>query len=295
LKTDGLSGEGALPGVRELISAGVKRLNQAGVENAALDAEVILSHAIGISRTRLLTGDVVPSADATARYASFIARRARREPVGYILGYKEFYGIELETSPAVLIPRPETETLVDAAIEELGARPAARVLDLGTGSGAIAIAIAAHAPGASVVACEISPAALTVARRNAIRHGLENRITFRTADCFMVRDGGPEIGQFDLIVANPPYIAEPEFACLQPEITDWEPVLALTAGADGLDFYRRIAQQVTRHLAGEGRLIVEIGEHQAAPVAAILAAAGLAAADSYRDLAGIVRVLKLGR
>ena len=279
--------------LRDLLNDAVATLQQAGIESARLDAELMLARAAGVSRIRVITGDVVLGDAVRSAYAVLVDRRAAREPLAYILGVKEFYSLEFAVTPAVLIPRPETEIVVAAALDFLATRPAARVLDLGTGSGAIALAIAANAPQALIVAGDISDAALAVARHNAEHLGLGGRVTFRNADCFDVRDGGAALGRFDLIVSNPPYIVDQAIVGLQPEIARWEPRLALTGGTDGLDFYRRIAAGLSEYIATDGRLIVEIGDGQATAVTRILLDAGFGPIEQLRDPSGIVRVLTI--
>jgi release factor glutamine methyltransferase len=280
-------------GLRDLLNDAVMTLRQAGVDSARLDAELMLARAAGVSRIQVITGDVVLGDAARSDYAALVDRRAAREPLAYILGVKEFYSLEFTVTPAVLIPRPETEIVVAAALDVLATRPGARVLDLGTGSGAIALALAANAPQAMVLASDISDAALAIARQNAARLGLMKQITFRNADCFDVRDGGPPLGRFDLIVSNPPYIVDQAIDVLQPEIVRWEPRLALAGGPDGLEFYRRIAAGLPEYLAAEGRLIVEIGDGQTDAVTRILRDAGFGLSDCLRDPSGIVRVLTI--
>jgi len=281
--------------LRQLLNDAVATLQQAGVENARLDAELMLARAAGVSRIQVITGEVAVGEAARSAYAALVDRRVAREPLAYILGVKEFYSLEFAVTPAVLIPRPETETVVAAALDVLATRPTARVLDLGTGSGAIALAIAANAPQAVVVASDISDAALAVARHNAERLGLAGRVTFRQADCFDVRDGGAALEPCDLILSNPPYIVDREIVGLQPEIARWEPRLALAGGSDGLGFYRRIAARLPEYLAAEGRLIVEIGDGQADAVTRILRDAGFGLIECLRDPSGIIRVLTARR
>jgi release factor glutamine methyltransferase len=280
--------------VRDLLDDAVATLTLAGVEDAALDAELMLASVAGVSRVHVVMGAIALDEVLRRNYAAFVDRRAAREPLAYILGRKEFFGLDLEVTPNVLVPRPETETLVAAALEELTQRPAP-LLDLGTGSGAIALAIAANAPDTMVVASDISDAALTVARRNAARLGLADQVVFRCADWFDERDGRGPLGRFDLIVSNPPYVADAEIAKLQPEITQWEPRLALAGGHDGLDFYRRIACDMPEYLGPGGQLMVEIGRGQADAVAHLLHDAGLGAINRLRDPSGIVRVLAARR
>ena len=245
-----------------------------------------------MTRERLLADAIVIDDALRERYAALIDLRAARMPLAYIVGRREFYSLELEVSREVLIPRPETETVVAAALASIATRPASAVIDLGTGSGAIALAIAANAPRTHIVATDVSAGALAIAARNAARLGLTARVKFRRADCWMVIDGGDPLGRFDLIVANPPYIRETEIASLAPEIRDFEPRSALVGGPDGLDFYRRIAGDGRSHLTAGGALIVEIGQGQAIDVAAIFRAAGFGEIAVLNDLAGIQRVVQ---
>jgi release factor glutamine methyltransferase len=278
--------------IQRLLTDATATLVDAGVSEARLDAEVMLAAAAGVTRAQVIAGAVAIDERVHRHYAAMIARRVGREPVAYIVGRKEFYSIEFELSPAVLIPRPETETLVAAALEFLAARPSSRVLDLGTGSGAIALAIAAHAPGARLVATDIAADALAVAHTNARRLGLAGRVEFRRVNCFDPLDDRGELGRFDLIVSNPPYIPEAEIARLEPEIARFEPQIALAGGPDGLDFYRSIAREATCHLAAGGAIAVEIGAGQAVAVAQMMRAAGAPSVTTLDDLAGAPRVIR---
>ena len=270
-----------------MLEAGCRLLAAAGIDNARLDAEVLLAHACGTSRAALIAGAANANTDTTERFRVMIERRASREPLAYIIGRKEFFSLDFEVTPSVLIPRPETETLVEAALRFLATRPEPRILDIGTGSGAIAIAIAANAPEVRIKATDISKEALEVARRNAIRHRCEDRIEFIAADLFP--DGH---SHFDLIVSNPPYVAEADLDILEPEIRLHEPRQALTAGDDGLDFYRRIATDCRSRLNSDGAVMVEIGAGQASAVEALFQRAGFSNIDAVRDLAGIDRVIR---
>ncbi len=214
-------------------------------------------------------------ADAARRFGEMVRRRLRREPVAYIIGRKWFRQIELVVDRRVLIPRPETELLVELALE-LGP---GTVLDVGTGSGAIALAIADELPGCAVTATDTSAAALEVARLNAQRLGLSGRVRF-------LEGSVPEGESFELTTANLPYVAEPIWPSLQPEVTAWEPREALLAGPDGLDAIRTAIP-----LVKEGTLALEVGEGQAEPVAALLRDAGFAGVRARRDLAGIERIV----
>ena len=270
-----------------MLEAGCRLLAAAGIDNARLDAEVLLAHACGTSRAALMAGAAIASTDTTERFRVMIERRASRATLAYIIGRKEFFSLDFEVTPSVLIPRPETETLVEAALRFLATRPEPRILDIGTGSGAIAIAIAANAPEVRIKATDISKEALEVARRNAIRHRCEDRIEFVAADLFP--DGH---SHFDLIVSNPPYVAEADLDALQPEIRLHEPRHALVAGDDGLDFYRRIATDCRSRLNSDGAVMVEIGAGQASAVEALFQRAGFSNIDAVRDLAGIDRVIR---
>ena len=191
----------------------------------------------------------------------------------------------------MLIPRPETETAVSAALEFIQTHPDANVCDLGTGSGAIALAIAANDPGARLTATDVSAKALTIARRNIARFELSSRIHIRAADCYEPLDGMGPLGRFDLIVSNPPYIRDDEIAGLAPEICRYEPPIALAGGSDGLEFYRRITAGLVRHLKRTGSAIVEIGAGQASVVNEILRNAGATRVNVVSDLAGLSRVV----
>jgi release factor glutamine methyltransferase len=242
------------------------------------EARLLLAAATGFSEASVLAfQEKTLPAEAQDRFLDFVTRRTKGEPVAYILGRKEFYSLELAVTPAVLIPRPETELLVDLVL----ARKPASVLDVGTGSGAIALALKHHLPGARVVASDASAAALEVAKRNATRLNLD--IELRHGRWFEAVAGE----RFEAIVSNPPYVevGDPHLAELP-----FEPRLALEAGADGLDALRMIAREAPAHLAPGGWLLVEHGMGQQDAVRALLEAAGLETASSWPDLAGIPRV-----
>jgi release factor glutamine methyltransferase len=275
--------------VRQALAAATDALRAAGVEDPRLDAEVLLAAAAGRERAALVAEpDAELSPAAGRRFGELVRRRLRREPVAYILGRKGFRRLELSVDSRVLVPRPETELLVELALE-LGPR---RLLDVGTGSGAIALAVADELPGCEVTATDTSPAALEVARANAERLGLAGRVRFL--------EGTVPDGEFDLVLANLPYVAEPDWPALQPEVTAWEPPQALLAGADGLDAYRallpagrvasksRQAQQIGNSAKAVG---VEVGEGQAPAVAELVRGAGFGGVEVRRDLAGIERVV----
>jgi release factor glutamine methyltransferase len=279
-------------GVGDLVSAAARTLERAGIESARLDAEVLMAEAAGISRAEVVAASVTPTEGAFARFEVMVARRAAREPLAYIVGHKEFFSLDFEVTPDVLIPRPETELLVHEALEIVGRKPIARVLDIGIGSGAIAIAIAVNAPGAQVVAVDISPAALEVAHRNAARHRVEGRMRLLLADVYKPRDSGEPLGHFDVIAANPPYVDRAGVANLEPEIRLHEPRAALTDEGDGLEFYRRIAGGASAHLNKGGKVLVEIGAGQQSMIEWIFERCGLEVMSVVADLVGIPRVLK---
>lgn len=267
----------------EALRTAIPLLQDAGIADAARDARILLANALGLAGDRLTLhlAEEVP-ADAAQRFDAAIAARVRRQPVSQIIGKRLFWGRVFVVTPEVLDPRPETEILVAAALE----RPFARMLDLGTGSGCILLSCLADLPKASGLGTDISLAALNVAQRNAQSLGLAARVRLQASDwCRGVA------GRFDLITSNPPYIAANEMAGLAPEVRDWEPHLALTAGGDGLGPYRRIAAEAPARLVAGGRLLVEIGPSQGAAVAAMFAAQGLERVAIRKDLDGRDRVV----
>jgi release factor glutamine methyltransferase len=271
---------------REALGAAVDALRAAGVEDPRLDAELLLAEATGWSRAALVADGQAEVPPAAGRlFGEMVRRRLRREPVAYILGRKGFRNLELTVDRRVLVPRPETELLVELALE---LRPAS-VLDVGTGSGAIALAVADELPGCAVTATDTSPAALQVARANAERLSLADRVRFLEGTL-------PEGERFDLVLANLPYVSERAWPSLQPEVTRWEPREALLAGPDGLDAYRSFLSDCGRafqpHAAESSTAVaVEVGEGQAPAVAELVREAGLARVEVRRDLAGIERVV----
>jgi release factor glutamine methyltransferase len=247
-----------------------------------IDLRILLCHALGISRTALITqSERALSADEAARVSALLQRRLDGEPVAYIVGRREFFGLDFETTPAVLIPRPDTELLVELALDRLP--PRGRVLDMGTGSGAIAVAIAHQRPDASVTALDVSEEALAVATRNALRNGAGVR--FLHSDWF----GAVAGEQFELIVSNPPYIAAGDRHLSEGDLR-FEPGGALTDFADGLSALRTIAAGAPARLAPGSWLLMEHGYDQADAVRGLLSAAGYTEVQSWRDLAGIERV-----
>jgi release factor glutamine methyltransferase len=267
----------------EALRDALPRLQAAGVEGAARDLRLLLAFAIGIPADRLTLVLQDPLSDpAIARFDAAVAARVARQPVSQIVGGRQFWGRWFRITPDVLDPRPETETLIAAALG--GAF--SRVLDLGTGSGAILITLLAERPLATGVGVDLSTQALSVAAGNAAALAVAERAVFQHSD--WLRDVR---GRFDLVVANPPYIAEDEMPGLSPEVRGWEPLLALTPGGDGLEAYRRILRDIGSVLAPSGRLLLETGALQGAAVAALCRGAGLQAVTVLQDMDGRDRVI----
>lgn len=264
--------------VAEALQGAAEALAAAGVDSPRLDAELLLCEATGWERAQLAAGpEAELPAGAGREFAALVRRRLRREPLAYITGRKGFRHLELAVDRRALIPRPETELLVEVALER---RPGT-VLDVGTGSGAIALAVASELPECSVTATDTSPAALELARENAARLGLADRIAFELGTLPAAAGG------YDLLLANLPYVPDGDWAALQPEIREYEPRSALTAGADGLEAVRSLL--AARPEAGA--LALEIGAGQAPATAELLRESGFPSTEVRRDLAGIERVV----
>lgn len=263
------------------------RLTAAGVDSPALDARMLLERAAGVTRMEILTDPYRALTSAQReRLAGLLLRREAREPISHILGQKAFWTLELQVTPDVLTPRPETEFLVQAALDQAPKDTPLSILDLGVGSGAILLAILAERPQASGVGLDASPAALAVAEANAKALGFAERVRLVEGDW-----AGAPTGPFDLIVTNPPYIPSGELAGLQPEVALYEPHLALEGGADGLDAYRAIAPLLASRLTPRGYCALEVGAGQAPSVQTLLTQAGLSVKEVRNDLAGHGRVV----
>ncbi|MCC6488047.1 MAG: peptide chain release factor N(5)-glutamine methyltransferase [Candidatus Hydrogenedentes bacterium] len=270
--------------VGQRLDAAVRALADVS-ESPRDDAEFMLAHVLGVPRSQLHT-----RFDQQAKlpaFDSFIKRRLKHEPVPYILGEWEFYSLDIEVKAPVLVPRPETEHLVEVVLEHVEGRPA-RVLEIGTGTGCVAVAIAAYATQAQVVATDINPAALTLASRNAKHHGLTRRMEFRKGDLFAAL--APGEAPFDAICSNPPYVESGQLQHLSPSIRKFEDPQALVAGEDGLDVIRRIIAGATQHLVPGGLLALEMGEGHYATVQQLLIDAGFVEPEVRCDLAGIQRI-----
>jgi release factor glutamine methyltransferase len=280
--------------VSEAISLLAQAFHTAGIEAADVDGRLLVGHALHLDRARLIAqSDRILEAREINVISALAARRLKREPVSRILGQKEFWSIALAITPDVLVPRPETETVVEGALDFVvrgGLRmEKLRILDVGTGSGALLLALLRELPNATGTGTDISTGALKVARENAARCGVEGRCTFVVCDIASVVEG-----PFDLLVSNPPYIAHDEITSLAPEVKNYDPTVALDGGDDGLAAYRAIAADAKRLLAPGARMFVELGAGQEAAVRDLFTNVGLIAGVARTDLAGIPRVLGAG-
>jgi len=279
--------------IRRLLEWTTKFLQDKGAADARLDAQLLLAEALGCSRTALyMRYEESPPEGQRARFRELVQERAKGRPVAHLLGRKEFFSLDFEVGPAVLVPRPETELVVAEALALAKQMAAPRVLDVGTGSGCIAVAVAKQHKAAQVTAIDLSEDALGVARRNADRHGLGERVRFLQGNLFAPLSADE---QFELILSNPPYVRGGEIAGLAVEVRDHEPRLALDGGEDGLAVIERLVAQAPAHLAAGGWLIFEIGLGQEADARALLERAGWEAGKALADHAGLPRVLKARR
>lgn len=268
--------------VAEAVTAVAAILAGTGIESPRREARLLLAAALGCRPADLLTRTLVPAGAGL----DLAARRAAHEPLAHITGRREFWSLDLAVSPATLIPRPETETLIEAAVAAFPDRARVRrVLDLGTGTGALLLAALTEFPAAFGIGIDISEAAVILARRNAVSLGLSERTAFVTGDW-----ADSLSGRFDLVLANPPYVPAVEIDALMPEVKDYEPRSALVGGLDGLAAYRRLLPELSRHLTNESAAIVELGAGQAAAVATLARCQGFTV-ERRADLAGMTRVL----
>jgi len=285
--------------IAEAIREGARRLAQSGVTEEIRASGSLLRHLLGIDRTQLLTRSNEQIAGQT--YQSFldlVARRGRGEPLQYITGQQEFYGLDFFVNPDVLIPRPETEFLVEKVIaltKELPRDAQPLIVDVGTGSGCIAVTLATHLPNAKLFATDISSAALDVARKNAERHAVEGRIGFIAGDLLEPLTNRELEERVDIIASNPPYVLESKPELVQREVRDWEPHVALFGGPDGLEFYRRLLADIGQYLKRGGFAVIEIGYSQLSAISDLVSASSLDLVEVTRDLQGIPRTLSLQR
>ncbi len=275
--------------IKALLAWTADHFAKKGLESPRLDAELLLAHVLACKRIDLIVRyDEQPNEAQRTAFRSLVQKRLERCPTAYLVGTREFYLLPFEVNAAVLIPRPDTETLVDVGIEFLKKRPAPNALDLGTGSGCVAVCLAHNVKGATVAAVDASPDAVAVAERNAVRHGVADRVRFQTGNLFAAVEPGT---RFDLIASNPPYIPPAEIETLMPEVKDHEPRLALDGGTDGLAFYRRIAAEARGWLKPGGMLAVEIGHTQGDAVRGLFERAELRSVAEVRDRGGRPRVV----
>jgi len=281
--------------IAEALKEAARLLRGAGVAEARREAGSLLAHTLGRDRAYLFTHDDEALApEKLSLFRSLVERRASGEPLQYVTGRQEFYGLDFEVTPDVLIPRPETELLIETALASLGGHASPLVCDVGTGSGCIPVALLHERVDARALALDISPAALRVASRNAGRHGVASRFTPLVSDCFdVLRAGVWKETRFRLIVSNPPYIAEREIESLQREVRDHEPRVALTPGGDGLRVIRRLVSEAPDFLEARGYLIFEIGFNQHEQVAALIDPRVWTLLEIQPDLQGIPRIVTL--
>jgi release factor glutamine methyltransferase len=274
--------------ISQLLREASQMLKYAGVPESRREAGSLLSHVIAKDRTFLISHaeDNVDDADIV-RFQQAVERRASGEPLQYITGVQDFYGREFRVTPDVLIPRPETELLVEAALEMIAGESAPLICDVGTGSGCIAITLLCERTDARAIAVDVSEAAIEVARDNARRHGISDRITFGISDCF----AAVEPIEFDLVVSNPPYVSTEAFAGLQREVRDHEPPVALSPGGDGLNVVRRLLRDAPAFLKNDGCLIMEIGFDQGHKMAGLIDENHWHLVDIRPDLQGIPRIV----
>lgn len=274
--------------VKRILDWTIPHLKSQGSESPRLDAEILLAHARGCPRIQLYTNYDQPLTDTErATMRDLVKRRAAAEPVAYLVGHREFFGLDFRVTKDVLIPRPDTETLVVDAIETLKPQAAPRVLDVGTGSGCITISLAVNCPNAEVTAIDLSASALAIAQANAETHNVAGRIRWLCGDLFVPLTSGE---QFDLIASNPPYIASAEIDKLAADVRLHEPRSALDGGPDGLDVIRRLIAAAPAHLAEQGKLLIEISGEQANAVTQLLATNG-----QYDDIAVLKDLAKQPR
>jgi release factor glutamine methyltransferase len=281
--------------LREALKQAVAELRAAGVPSPVLAAELLLMHVVGASRAWVYahTDDSLDAA-AAERYSALIAKRAAGTPTQYLTGIQEFWGMEIEVTPEVLIPRPETEHVVEVTLARLGqerSREPLRVVDVGTGSGCIALALARELPSASIFATDISPRALAVARRNAAHHGLADRILFVEAS--LLAPFPPR--SLDVVVSNPPYVSRKDAASLPREVREHEPHLALFAGEEGMEVYPALIAEAAERLVAGGLMVMELGYDVSERVEALLDTAEWREINITSDLAGIPRVIAANR
>ncbi len=272
--------------LRQALSAITSRLQGAGIERARAEARLLAAQALGVKLETVVGDDARElTGDEMQRLEALAARRVRREPMAQILGRREFFGRNFRVTADVLTPRPDSETLIEAVLAQAPDRSAPlQLLELGVGSGCLLLTLMAELPNANGLGIDISPAALAVTKANANALGLAERCDLIEGDW-----SGAVTGSYDIVVSNPPYIPSADISVLEPEVSRYEPRMALDGGADGLTFYRRLTKDIDRLLVSGGLLALEVGIGQAGDVAALLGSAGLQQIECRQDLAGIER------
>jgi release factor glutamine methyltransferase len=287
----GLKGKPVPCPLSKILQGAVHRLESAGIENSRLEAEILLAHLLQISRIELYTRWDEECQDFPAQeFQTLVFRRSRHEPLAYLIGQREFWSLDFTVSPSVLIPRPETEFVVEAAVRSVFSSPA-RIVDVGTGSGNIAVCLARQIPQSRIFALDISQAALMVARRNAALHQVSGQIMFLQADLLSPFAPNLPSRTIDCVVSNPPYIPSADIPALAPDVRSFEPQLALDGGADGLSYYRRLIQESRGILKAGGWLILEMGYGQKDALVREVHSRGYEVQEIIADYAGIDRVI----
>ena len=282
--------------VGALLASAEDVLKKAGIEQPALEAGWLLEHVLELSPLmQRVRHEHQVTVDERMRVQTLVARRANREPLQYVLGTQEFFGREFRVTPSVLIPRPETALLVEETIRKCRTSPSAKVVDVGTGSGCLAVSIAAALPTVQVLAIDVSPDALSVAWSNILQHEVADRIQCVCGDLLSPLQPSLPISLADVILSNPPYVEETNWMTLQPEVRCFEPRLALTGGQDGMDLHRRLIQQASHFLKSDGVLLMEVGMGQARPLCGHAERNGWSVYNVLQDQAGIDRVVCLER
>jgi release factor glutamine methyltransferase len=283
-----------MPTISQVITEGASRLHASGIDQERRTAGLLLCHVMGIDRTRLLTRseEQIDEAQYLA-YLALVVRRAAGEPAQYLTGHQEFYGLDFIVTPDVLIPRPETEFLIERVMNlvEDSKQDSPLIVDVGTGSGCIAVTVAKQLPRARLIATDASRAALDIARTNAERHGVRDRIEFLEGDLFAPLAKRGLEGAVDVLASNPPYVNEESSELLQREVRDWEPHEALFGGVDGLDFYRRLIAESPHYLKPGGYIVLEIAFSQLDSISEMVKGSALDLVDITSDLQGIPRTL----
>jgi len=276
--------------ISEILAEAKSRLKNSGVVNEGLDSLILLSHALSFSKEKVIFNpDFELDKEQQEKFFDLINRRSRREPISHILEKREFYGRDFFVNSSVLDPRPDSETLIELVFKHFPQKESSlKILEIGVGSGCLIITVLKHFINARGIGLDISQKALEIAQKNATSHEINSRITLQKSDLFSALQ---ENEKFDLIISNPPYIPSADIKNLQDEVKNFEPILALDGGLDGLDFYRQIAAQANDFLNYEGKIILEIGQNQEKDVAEIFVKAGFLFSESKADLAGIERVL----